>query len=152
MAGKVSLEEGLVDRDALHADSLEVAVELDDPVDHQERVAVRQDGHHAVDVEGRRRGGDRLGRHGEQVAVALGDGAGEFCVGPVPGLHGHDMAAQGPAGEREIADDVEDLVTDELVGEAERLLAQDGVAADHERILKAPPLINPFSIRSFTSS
>ena len=41
----------LVEGDVLDADGGVVAVDIDDPVDHQERVAVRQKLHDAFDVE-----------------------------------------------------------------------------------------------------
>ena len=48
--GEVTLEVGLVDRDAFDADGLEVSVKLHNAVHHQEGIAVRQDIHHPVDI------------------------------------------------------------------------------------------------------
>src|SRR5581483_1287027 len=48
--GEVPLEERLVDGDALDADGADVGVHLDDLVDQQERIAMRQQLHHARDV------------------------------------------------------------------------------------------------------
>ena len=115
MSGEMSLEEGFVDRHAFDADRLVVAVELDDPVDHQEGIAVRQDPHHPVDVEDGRGRGHGFGCLRKKVAAALGNGPRQFRVGSVTRLHRHDVAAQRAPGERKVADDVEDLVTDELV-------------------------------------
>ena len=42
LSGKMPLEVRLVDGDVLDADAGFVAVDVADPVDHQERIAVRQ--------------------------------------------------------------------------------------------------------------
>ena len=143
MTREVPLEEGFVDRNALHADRLGLAVELHDAVDHQEGIAVGQDAHHLIDVHHRSGGGDGCRGHGKQVAVALGDRTGELRVGSVARLHRHDVAAERPPRQGKVADDIKDLVADELVGKAEGLLAQDGVTSDDQGILEAAPLDEP---------
>src|ERR1051325_443110 len=48
MPGEMSLEKGLVNRYRFGSDDLRIAVELDHPVDHQERITMRQHLHHLV--------------------------------------------------------------------------------------------------------
>ena len=47
---EMPLEERLVDGDVLDADGALVAVHVDDAIDHQERIAMRQQLHHAPDI------------------------------------------------------------------------------------------------------
>ena len=113
----------------------------DDPVDHQERVAVRQQAHDLVDVEralaaGELAGGDERG----ELGVLLGERAGEFRVGRVARLDGDDVPLDAAPEQGEVADDVEHLVAHELVGEAHRLLAQHAVAAHDDGVFQAAAL------------
>ena len=80
-----------------------------------------------------------LGRrdHGHHFGVLLGNGHGELGVGSVPGAHGDDMAEEGASDQGEVADDIENFVADEFVGEAERFFAQDGVVADDNGVFEA---------------
>src|SRR5438477_468767 len=56
------------------------------------------------------------------------------------GFDRDDVAANPLPEEREVADDIEDFVPDEFVGKAQWFLAQDGFAADHDRVLEAAAL------------
>ncbi len=49
--GKVALKERLVDRDVLDADDPLAVLDLDDPIDQQERIAMRQDVQDRADVD-----------------------------------------------------------------------------------------------------
>ena len=138
VVGEVALEEGFVDGDRFDAGALGVALEGDDAVDHEERIPVGEDLH---DLRG---GEDALadrepGRrdHGHHFGVFLGNGHGELGVGSVAGAHGDDMAEQRASDQGEVADDIEDLVTDEFVRKTERLFAQHGVVADDNGIFEA---------------
>src|SRR4051812_29124124 len=52
-------------------------------------------------------------------------------------LHGDDVTAGAIAEQREITDNIEDLVPYELVGESERLFAEHRITAHHDRVLEA---------------
>ena len=54
------------------------------------------------------------------------------------------MPADAAAGEREIANDIEDFVPDKFIGKPERLLAEDAVAAGDDRIFQAAALDEAF--------
>src|SRR6266446_3505215 len=47
------------------------------------------------------------------------------------------MAANPLSEKRKVADNIDDLVTDEFVGKPQRLLAQDRFTADDDRVLEA---------------
>ena len=61
LAGEMAGEIRFVDRDILDADRGVVAVDIDDPVDHQKRKAMRQQFVDCLDVEADKRG--RVIRH-----------------------------------------------------------------------------------------
>ena len=105
---------------------------------------MRENIHHLIDVHDRGSGGDRLGGHGQQITMPLHDGSCQLGVRAMPRADSDDMAPQWPTRQSQIADDIEDLVTDKFVGESQRFLAENGVAADHEGILKAPPFDQTF--------
>ena len=139
MIGKVALEERLVDRDRLHSGAFGITLEGHDAVDHEERIPVGENLH---DLRG---GKDALadwqrGRrdHRHHVGVLFGDGYGQFGVRSVTGPHGNDMTEQGTSGQGEISDDIEDLVADKFVREAEGFFAQDRVVADDDRVFQTP--------------
>ena len=142
VTGEMALEERFVDRDGFLADRLELAVEFQDAVDEQERVAVRQDLHDLVDIETGFARGDVLHRHllRDVVTVLLVNGAGQFDVERVSGLGRDDAGLQPGRKQREIADDIEDLVTDELVLIPERFAGENGVATDDDGVLEAATL------------
>ena len=52
----------------------------------------------------------------------------------VPGLAGLEVRHQGMAEQRQVADGIEDLVADELVLEAQRVVQHAGFA-EHDRVL-----------------
>ncbi len=89
---------------------------------------------------------------GKRLFVFAGEGAREFGIRAVAGFDRDDVAADAMREKREVADNIEDFVADELVGKTERLLAQDGFAADHDGVFQAAPLIRFFSINGWTSS
>ena len=62
---------------------------------------------------------------------------GELDVEGVAGLAGVDMAGQGPPQQREVSDQVHDLVADELVAEAEGSRDDPGVI-EHDGVVEAP--------------
>src|SRR4051795_10893297 len=60
----------------------------------------------------------------------------QLAVEQVAGALAAEMADNRAAGEIEVADRVEQLVTDELVGVAQPALVENGVAADHDRVVE----------------
>src|SRR5438093_2704467 len=134
MTWKMSLEKRLVDRDRFDADTFRSAfVEADDAVDHQKGITMRQNPHDLFAVESA-----VTLRHdswnGERFAPRLffGDNPGQFRIRRVAGFYRDEMAANSTTDQREIADDVENFVSDEFIGKTQWLFAQDGVAAhDH---------------------
>ena len=64
VVGEVALELGLVERDVFDGDDALLALDLDDAVDEEEGIAMRQEGHDLEDVHGLRDAGG--------VAVAVG--------------------------------------------------------------------------------
>src|SRR5215218_7471288 len=51
-------------------------------------------------------------------------------------FHGDDVAANARRKKREVADDIEDFVPDEFIGETERLLAQNRLASHDDGVLE----------------
>src|SRR5205085_9135899 len=70
----------------------------------------------------------------------LGQGADQLRVGAMPGFNRDDMAANPLPEKREVADNIEDFVAHEFIGESQWFLAQDRVAADDDRIFEAASL------------
>ena len=78
--------------------------------------------------------------------IPVSGGAGRIVIGkegdqqlPRQGMTGADaleMADNRTAGKIQIADCIEQLVADELVGVAQPALVEDGVAADHDRVVE----------------
>ena len=64
-----------------------------------------------------------LGQHRLRHSERLGEGTREVGIGAVARSHRHHMAADRATEQREIANDIEDLVPHELVGKSERFLA-----------------------------
>ena len=99
-------------------------LELEDPVHHEERVAVRDDLEDAADVEDPPAGplGDPRDRprHRDVALVA----------GPV----GDDVRLHPAAHQRQVAQDVAGLVADEFVGPAQRAAEDLGLGEHHRRL------------------
>ena len=94
---------------------------------------MRQDAHQLVDVQHGLPGGDvQVRHHGEHVAVLLGDLACELGIGPMTRAHSDDVAEDSFAGKHEVAHEIEDLVTHELVIETQRLLGKQGFPSDDD--------------------
>ena len=138
----MTLEIGFVDRDVLDRDQ-GVVVEFDHAVDHHERIAMGQGVEDLADVQGRagggrrgfdlRAGGSGFGLGGLGFLPLLADGCGEAGVERVARADGDDVGLEANACEDDVADDIEDLVADELVLEAQRLLADNLVALEDDR-------------------
>lgn len=148
LAREVALEVGLVDRDVLDRHE-GVVGQLDHTVHHHEGVAVGEGVEDLADVEGVAEGGlrgiDFLGRFRLGLGVLgllplLADGGGEAGVERVAWADGDDVGLEADAGEDDVADDIEDLVADEFILEAQRLLADDLVALEDDGRVERPAL------------
>src|SRR5260370_39772978 len=62
----------------------------------------------------------------------------------VSGLHRRDVTANPSADQRPVADDIENFVPNEFVGETQRFFAQDGLSAHDDRIFEAAALNQVF--------
>ncbi len=134
VTGEVTLKVGFIDGDVFDATALGLSFEPDDPVHHEEGVAVRQDVHHLIDVQNGIPTWDvhRWRHHGAHGVVLRIDGASQLSVGTMSRANGNHVAENAAAGEHEIANNVENLVTDELVLEPQRLLGKEGFTADDD--------------------
>ena len=65
---------------------------------------------------------------------------GQFGVERMAGTRGHDVRLQRDAEQCDVADDIEDLVAHEFVGETERLFRDDLVTLDHDGAIERTTL------------
>ena len=134
----MALEIGFVDRDVLDRNQFRVADELQHTVDHQERITVGQHLEDALDIERRLTrlrgpgGGGLLLRTLLPFLQLLKEDLRELGVDRMAGARGDDVRLERHAEQENVADDIEDLVADELVLEAQRLLRDDLVALDDD--------------------
>src|SRR4029450_12478690 len=135
------LKERLVNRDRFDADTFGLALEADNPVDHQKRETMRQNLHYLVGVEPTIPTRN-CARDGESAPARLltGERASQVGIHSVTGFYGDDMASNASPEQRKISDNVENFVAHEFVYETQWFLAQDGLAADHNRVLEAAAL------------
>src|SRR5690606_24779496 len=126
MTRVVTLEEGLVDRDVLETDDALARLEFDDPVDQEHRVPVRQVLHDLLDVH------DRLD---PRALRSLPQRVRELQVPCVARTLRDHVPADARAEEREIADHIADLVTDELIRKA-KLARRDPGLIQYDRVLQ----------------
>ena len=62
---------------------------------------------------------------------------GQLGIGRVARFHRHEVSANTPANQGEIADEIDDFMPDEFILKTQRLFAQDRVATHHHRIFQA---------------
>ena len=60
VAREMAGEKRLVDRDRFHPGAFRLALETEDPIHHQERITMRQELHHLVDIEAAFASGERV--------------------------------------------------------------------------------------------
>ena len=138
IAGPVSLKEWLIDGDVLNASDMAARFKGEDTVDEEEGEAVGENLHDFVDVQGRFR--PRFGESLEGAALGIAvherffNLLPEFDVHRMAGLDTDYVTFDGAAEEEEVAEKIEDLVADELVGEAQ-LVVEDGFVADDDCVL-----------------
>ncbi len=126
---------------------------FDDAVDHEERIAVRQE-LRMTSLISRAAGVGATGRgepSARYSAWRLPRGArAEFRIGPVAWLDRDPMAAQPTADEGEVPDDVEDLVAHEFIREVKgSLLRGRSSPRATTAFSRLPPLMRPLSMRVF---
>ena len=138
----MTLEELLVHGHILLAYALAVAFEIDDAVDHEEGIAVRQKFHDFHGVEHGFAAGDgdgvrTLGFHALVLLLELGSHLG---VDAVAGHDGNHMAHDAVAAENEVADEVHGLVTGAFVMEAQAAGAEVFLALDDDSVVQRATL------------
>src|SRR6266568_3369691 len=97
MTGEMPLEKRLVNGDGFHACNFIFALEADDPVNHQKRVAVRKDLHHFASVQTRIAYWDCARcAHRASPCLLASEHASQFCIRSMSGLHRHHVTADTP--------------------------------------------------------
>src|SRR5207244_7832220 len=97
MTGEMPLEKRLVNRDGFHARNFIFALEADDPVNHQKRVAVRKDLHHFASVQAGIAYWDRARcAHRASPRLLASERASQFRIRSLSGLHRHHVTADTP--------------------------------------------------------
>ena len=139
MPGKMTLEEGLVDRHVLEPDHALVAVHFHDPVDQEERIAVGHDLQDLADVE----------RHAPPPARAR-NGPGEAHVAPMARPVRDDVATDPAAGQGQVSHDVPRFVAHELIVPPERGVNDRGSVRATADAVEAPRR-SPWARRASTS-
>src|SRR5262249_27304073 len=133
MPGKVRL----VYRYCFHSGTFGLAFKAKDAVDHQKRVAMRQDFHHLVNVETAFSGWDcSPPRKRRNLGMLFHHRPRQLRIGSMSRFHGDDVTANTCPDQCEITDDVENLVPREFVGKTQRFFAQDSVSANDNRIFQ----------------
>src|SRR5580765_6455579 len=94
MTGKMPLEKRLVNRDGFYGRNFVVALEADDPVNHQKRIAVWEDLHHLASVHAGIAYWDRSRcTHRTSPRMLASERASQFRVRGMSGLHRHNVTA-----------------------------------------------------------
>lgn len=136
VAGEVALEEVLVEGEVFDGGAGGVG-EVDDAVDEEEGVAVRENFLDVGDGEDGFSFGDGDGGDGGfHAGVFFFQEGSHLGVGSVAGGDGDDVAEDALSAEHEVADDVEGFVTSELVVEAAGLFGHDLFAADDNGVFE----------------
>src|SRR5262249_62141210 len=105
----MSLKKGFVDRDRFHADTFGFGFEADNAIDHEKWETMRQNLHHLIGIESSVTGRHCAWRcHGASARLLSRDCASQLCIYGVTWLHSHDMAANTPSDQSEVADHIED--------------------------------------------
>src|SRR5206468_8404323 len=98
MTGEMPLKKLLVNRDGFYGCNFIFALEADDPVNHQKRVAVRKDLHHFASVQTGIAYWDRARcAHRASARLLASERASQFRIRRMSGLHRHDVSTDTPA-------------------------------------------------------
>jgi hypothetical protein len=155
MPREVPLEERFVDRHVLHPDHVPL-VHLEDLVHEQERIAVREHLHDVFDAEhgssallGGGAGRPRDGWEGRRSGVTE-QFAHERHRAAMARLVGDDACPHAPAREGQVSHAVHRLVSDELVGPAQRRVTRPTSSSTTAFAVEAP-WMSPFARSASTS-
>src|SRR5665213_158236 len=127
----MALEENIVKRDVFDAGGLGVPDDFQNAIDHQHRIAVGEYSLDSADVHGRVAMQQVLAVRRFLLLEKL---AGQHMIEAMPALIGDDSAAKGAADEKQIADQIEHLMSAAFVGEA-KCVVDRAIAADHQQVL-----------------
>ena len=129
VAREVAVEERLVDRDVLKSQYPAARLELQNPIDEQEWVPVRQEVENALRLEHRA----SVGGFESQSAKTTGD----HHVSAVAGTVGHYVRPEATSGQGQIAHDIDDLVSYEFIGKPQLDSVRDSIICQGDRVLEA---------------
>src|SRR5215208_4450354 len=120
----MSLKKRLVNRDGFYGRNFIFSFKANDPVNHQKRVAVRKDLHHFAGVQtGVAYWDCARCAHRASPGLLASERSSQFRIRSMSGLHRHDVTANTPTDQREIADNIEDFVPYEFVWKTQWFLA-----------------------------
>jgi hypothetical protein len=151
MAGEMALEKGFVDGDAFQSDSFIFPLEPEHAIDHEEGVTVGKNAHDLIDIERTFANGNIFDRHelGKVFPKRVVDGAGEFDVEAVAWFGGDDVGLEVTGKEGEIANNIEDFVTNEFVFVAHGFATKEAIAADDDGVFEGASLDEAFVHEGF---
>src|ERR1700693_3572639 len=146
----MTLKVGFIDRHRLCADTLVVSLERNNPVDHQEGITVWKDFHNILHIHYACPLRYNLrGNHRYHVRVPLGQGLRQFSICRVSGFDRDNVTQEPASGQKEVTDDIEDLVANEFVRISQRFLSHNRFAAHNDRVLEASPSDQAFVDKRF---
>ena len=142
MPGEMPLKIRFIDGHRLQTNRLGVPFKTQNPVDHQERITMGQNLHDIVCIHGPLPNRNVFHRHQRRLIRAIGlvQSFSKKEVQPVTRFCRQDMSPNRHWEKRQIPNDIENLVTNELVGITKRLLAHYRFTSDHDRVLQTSPL------------
>src|ERR1022692_3748733 len=124
MPWEMSLKKRLVNCDRLQAGNFGFAFESDDPIDQQERITMRQNLHHFVGSETAFSGRKWVRRrHRAPSCLLARQCPRQFRVSAMTGFNRNHMTPNAVTDQRKVANDIENLVPNEFIGETKRFLA-----------------------------
>ena len=137
----MALKIRLVDAHVLDRNERIAPHELHDAVDHHKGITVRQRVENTPDIEGRLVGHDhcrtRLFLRPLFTFLQLGgERLGQFGVDRMTGARGDNVRLQRHAQQRDVTDDIQNLVAHELILKAQAFLRNDLIALDHDRAIE----------------
>ena len=135
------LKKRLIDSHRFDGRALVLALKTNDPVDHQEGVAMRQDAHHFVHIQHRFSGGQTDRRRHQRIhpPVTLSQLFRHFRIRPVPGLHRNDMTHDSFARKHQVTNQIQNLMTRQFLRKTKRFLRQNSITTENDGIFQTPP-------------
>src|ERR1700730_8417970 len=146
----MTLKVRFIDRHRLCADALVVSLERNNPVDHQEGITVWKDFHNILHIHYACPLGNNLrGNHRYHMRVPLSQGLRQFSICRVSGFDRDNVTQKPASSQKEVSDDIEDLVANEFVRISQRFLSHDRITAHNDRVLEASPANQAFVDKRF---